>query len=238
MVNNKVKALIFGFIFSVLMSMLGFSGRCESISDKILRLHIIANSDSSEDQSLKLKLRDEIISKFGSELRVCSGLNEAKENAESKKGEIRNFALETLRKYGFDYDVKVEVTRMYFNIRRYEKVTLPAGIYDALRITIGEGKGKNWWCVMFPPMCLPAAEEKEELSSVLNSSEIDIVENESEYIMKFKLLEAFEEAKVFIEEKVCKKVGTYLKEAGEKISESYELKFKLGELISKFNFSE
>ena len=80
-------------------------------------------------------------------------------------------------------------------------MTLPAGFYTALRITIGQGTGKNWWCVMFPPMCLPAAEEKSELSEVLSDSQLDIVENEGEYIIKLKALEIFIEAKKFCEEK-------------------------------------
>ena len=78
---------------------------------------------------------------------------------------------------------------MYFNNRRYENVTIPAGKYDALRITIGKAEGKNWWCVMFPPMCLPAASEKNELEEVLNPDEMDLVEGEGKYKIKFKVVE-------------------------------------------------
>lgn len=230
MLNTKTKALIFGFIFSVIVSMLNFSGKCESISEKILRLHIIANSDSCEDQTLKLKVRDEIINKFGSELEVYSNLEEAKQVAESKISEIEDFAKNVVHENGYDYPVKAEVTKMYFNIRRYKEVTLPAGFYTALRITIGQGKGKNWWCVMFPPMCLPAAEEKRELSEVLSDSQIDIVENEGEYIIKFKALEIFIEAKKFCEENIYNFINSIF----EHINENYELDFKLAELIQKF----
>ena len=120
MLNTKTKALIFGFVFSVIVSMLNFSGKCESISEKILRLHIIANSDSCEDQTLKLKVRDEIINKFGSELEVYSNLEEAKQVAESKINEIEDFAKNVVHENGYDYPVKAEVTKMYFNIRRYK----------------------------------------------------------------------------------------------------------------------
>lgn len=230
MLNTRTKALIFGFVFSVIVSMLNFSGKCESISEKILRLHIIANSDSCEDQTLKLKVRDEIINKFGSELEVYSNLEEAKQVAESKINEIEDFAASVVHESGYDYSVKAEVTKMYFNIRRYKEVTLPAGFYTALRITIGQGTGKNWWCVMFPPMCLPAAEEKSELSEVLSDSQLDIVENEGEYIIKLKALEIFIEAKKFCEEKIY----NFINSVFEHINENYELDFKLAELIQKF----
>ena len=229
MLNTKTKALIFGFVFSVIVSMLNFSGKCESISEKILRLHIIANSDTCEDQTLKLKVRDGIINKFGSELEVYSNLEEAKHVAESKINEIEDFAKNVVHENGYDYPVKAEVTKMYFNIRRYKEVTLPAGFYTALRITIGQGKGKNWWCVMFPPMCLPAAEEKSELSEVLSDSQLDIVENEGEYIIKFKALEIFIEIKKFCEEKIYNFINSIF----ENINENYELDFKLAELIQK-----
>lgn len=229
MLNTKTKALIFGFVFSVIVSMLNFSGKCESISEKILRLHIIANSDTCEDQTLKLKVRDGIINKFGSELEVYSNLEEAKQVAESKINEIEDFAKNVVHENGYDYPVKAEVTKMYFNIRRYKEVTLPAGFYTALRITIGQGKGKNWWCVMFPPMCLPAAEEKSELSEVLSDSQLDIVENEGEYIIKFKALEIFIEIKKFCEEKIYNFINSIF----ENINENYELDFKLAELIQK-----
>ena len=118
MLNTRTKALIFGFVFSVIVSMLNFSGKCESISEKILRLHIIANSDSCEDQTLKLKVRDEIINKFGSELEVYSNLEEAKQVAESKINEIEDFAASVVHESGYDYSVKAEVTKMYFNIKK------------------------------------------------------------------------------------------------------------------------
>lgn len=81
---------------------------------------------------------------------------------------------------------------MYFNTREYEDVTMPAGYYDAIRIEIGAAKGKNWWCVMFPPMCVPAASEKEELKEVLSDSEMEIVTEKKQYEAKFAIVEAFE----------------------------------------------
>ena len=92
-----------------------------------------------------------------------------------------------------DYPVKVEIGQSYFNTRTYDEVTLPAGQYDAVRILIGEGEGKNWWCVMFPPMCVPAASESEELSDVLSADQMEIVQNAECYEVKFKTLEIIEE---------------------------------------------
>ncbi len=220
---NKIKALIFGFIFSVMFSMIGFSEKCESISDKVLRLHIIANSNFSYDQDLKLKVRDEILDKFGSSFDMDGGLLKAEESVNLHIKEIENVARETVLKNGFDYEVKAEIKKMYFEIRQYRETTLPAGFYKALRITIGSGKGKNWWCVMFPPMCLPAAEEKEKLSDVLSQSELDIVENETEYIIKFKLLEFFTKSKDFIESQVFEKTENYIESLFEKINQNYEI---------------
>ena len=105
-------------------------------------------------------------------------------------------------KNGYNYPVDVELKNTHFNTRVYDEVTLPAGNYDALRVIIGDGNGKNWWCVMFPPMCLPAAEEKCELSEVLDESELKIVSNKSRYEVKFKVVELFEELKNFAESRI------------------------------------
>ncbi len=114
---------------------------------------------------------------------------------------------------------------MYFNIRKYEKTTLPAGFYDALRITIGEGKGRNWWCVMFPPMCLPAAEEEIELSDVLSPYELDITEHESEYIIKFKAMELLMEVKNFLNNLFYQESKDNLSNSSNVLNDENEVKF-------------
>ena len=115
---------------------------------------------------------------------------------------IKRVAQEEVLKNGYNYPVDVELKNTHFNTRVYDEVTLPAGNYDALRVIIGDGNGKNWWCVMFPPMCLPAAEEKCELSEVLDESELKIVSNKSRYEVKFKVVELFEELKNFAESRI------------------------------------
>lgn len=193
MLNTKEKALLSGFFISILISFSGFCGKCEDISQKVLRLHIIANSDSIEDQDLKIKVRDSVLKNCSSIFDSKKDLSKAVKSAKENLDIILKTAKEEIKTNGYSYTVKAEVTKMYFNTRHYNEVTLPAGVYEAVRITIGEGRGKNWWCVMFPPMCLPAAEEKKELQDVLNPEELRIVEGGEKYEFKFKILEIFEE---------------------------------------------
>lgn len=199
MKNTKVKALICGFIFSVLFSFTGFFNRCDCISSKIFRLHIIANSNSKEDQDLKLKVRDRILKDFGEYFGGLNDLIAAKELTGENIEKIKKSAKDEIILNGYDYDVDACVTSMYFNNRKYGDFTIPAGKYDALRITIGQAKGKNWWCVMFPPMCLPAASAKDELEEVLNPYEMDLVEGEGKYKIKFKAVELAVELKEFFD---------------------------------------
>lgn len=195
------KALCLALVLTILFTFSGFTACCEDIPNHVLRLHVLANSDSQADQSLKLKVRDRI-------LKESSGLLDGvtdKENAEkvvSKKIPIlQKAAANEIKIQGCNYPVKVVLTNMYFTTRQYGDVTLPAGRYDALRVTIGSGKGHNWWCVIFPPMCLPAAEKQDELKDVLNKNELDITESHSGYIVKFKTVEAYEQLREWLKDK-------------------------------------
>lgn len=192
MFNIKEKAILSGLLVSVLISFTGFSGRCQKISEKVLRLHVLANSDSQDDQDLKLKVRDKILKSCGEYFGSSKNLEEAMEIAKINIPLVLEEAKNEILSNGYNYDVKAEIVRMNFNTRNYGQVVLPAGRYYAVRVTIGEGKGRNWWCVMFPPMCLPAAQEKKELEDVLNPDEVDIVEGGQKYEIKFKLVEIFE----------------------------------------------
>ncbi len=232
MFGTKSKALICGFIFSVLFSFVGFSSKCEGISNKVFRLHIIANSDSNEDQSLKLKVRDRILKDFGSEFKSAEDLISAKEITLENIGRIKTLAEDEIIKNGYSYFVSAEITHMYFNTRKYDEITLPAGYYDALRIVIGDGEGKNWWCVMFPPMCLPAAEKKSELETVLNSSELDVVEGVQKYKVEFKIVEFAVETKEFFQTHIWDPTQDCIDSGLLNISERYDVDFKLAEVFS------
>ena len=155
-------AVVAGLFVTSILSVSGFINTSSNIRDDVLRLHVLANSDTVEDQNLKLKVRDAVLEEgkdiFDGEINV--------ENAEEKisieKSRLIDAAENAVRQNGFDYDVDVFVTDEFFDTRSYGNITLPAGNYTAVKVTIGESAGHNWWCVMFPPMCLPAAEDKTE----------------------------------------------------------------------------
>lgn len=226
MLKFRRKALISGFIISVLLSFLNFGCRCESISNKIFRLHIIANSDSYEDQSLKLKVRDRVLRDFGSEFSETKDLVSAEKITSENLDLIKNLVQDEISKNGYDYPVEVSMVKMRFNTRFYENITLPAGYYDALRITIGSAKGKNWWCVMFPPMCLPAAQSEVCVSDVLNEGECAIVLDNGEYIFGFKSLELLFDAQEFFENNIQKPINNWLDSENSK----YQIDLKILDL--------
>lgn len=133
-----------------------FAENCEGVCGKVLRLHIPANSDSAEDQTIKLRVRDVILEKYGEMLSDCESLPAAVSRAETLLPEIEDTANAFLRENGFSYTADAELTDMWFSTREYDRLILPAGNYKALRITLGSGEGHNWWCVIFPQLCLPA----------------------------------------------------------------------------------
>lgn len=154
-------ALTAGFIlFTALGAFMVFAERCEDVRGEVLRLHIPANSDSPEDQAIKLEIRDMVLTEFGGCFADCPELILAEERAAELVPEIERRCTEYLRENGFSYAAKAELMSMYFTTREYDRLILPAGEYRALRITLGSGEGHNWWCVIFPQLCLPAASDK------------------------------------------------------------------------------
>lgn len=164
-----VMILSLGIVFSAAFgSFQVFANKCADVRDDVLRLHIPANSDSDEDQAIKLKLRDYILGKYGEELSDFDNAEQAAARAEELLPEISADCDEFLRENGFDYGANAELVTMYFSTREYDKLILPAGEYRALRITLGEGKGQNWWCVIFPQLCLPAVTESDDNENAEN----------------------------------------------------------------------
>ena len=147
--------------FTALGAFRTFTANCEEVHGEVLRLHIPANSDSEEDQAIKLRLRDELLEKYGAELSGCGDLGEASARAAELLPEIERTANEFLSANGFSYGAKAELVEMYFTTREYDRLILPAGRYTALRVTLGSGEGHNWWCVIFPQLCLPAVSEED-----------------------------------------------------------------------------
>ncbi|MBQ2828532.1 MAG: stage II sporulation protein R [Clostridia bacterium] len=186
-------SLLVGFLIAVVFSITSFAGTCEEIRGDVLRLHVLANSDSEEDQQLKLKVRDAL-------LRTGKNIFDGsltRENAEERIKEEKEILIETAEKVieenGFDYDVEITVTEEFFTTRTYENVTLPAGKYMALRVLIGESAGKNWWCVMFPPLCIPTAQP--DINLFFTEDEIKLVESDPKYEPRFKIVEIYESLK-------------------------------------------
>ena len=190
-------ALISGLIISIVFNVFSFAFSCEKIKKDVLRLHIIANSNSTFDQRLKIKVRDEIL-KSGYDV-FCGNetLEQAKAKIASNLDNIRKIAKNTLAENGCDYQVKVEFEKTFFETRCYKNFTMPAGVYEAVRVVIGSGEGHNWWCVMFPPMCLSASDDIEDIKS-LSEEEKQLILSNPEYEVRFKFIEIYEKAKKYL----------------------------------------
>lgn len=179
-------------IFMCLISMSKFNVSCDKIKDDVLRLHIRANSDSEFDQELKLKVRDRILNDTGDMFYSVMTYEEAVEKTNEALPKIIESAKDEIKNQGYDYDVKANLDYSYFGTRHYDGYTLPAGNYMALNLEIGEGKGQNWWCVMFPSICLSSATK---LDDKLDKDEIDVITDYSGYKVQFKLVELYENIK-------------------------------------------
>ncbi len=189
-------SILFGLIFTILVGGLTtFAVDCGKIRQDVLRLHILANSDSEEDQTLKLKVRDRILEEMGDTFETPETLQAAKDSAAENLDKIRQIAQDEVHQNGYNYEVQAEIVNMYFTTRQYDTFTLPAGMYDAVRISIGEAKGHNWWCVLYPPLCLPAAQPENVLESGLDEEEADLVTKNPKYEIRFAVVEWFEELK-------------------------------------------
>ncbi|MDD4700044.1 MAG: stage II sporulation protein R [Oscillospiraceae bacterium] len=191
-------AITFGLIFSLVLCFVRFDADCEQIRGSVLRLHVLANSDSDEDQTLKLTVRDKLLVEADSLFTDTSTEEEAICAAKDNLPQLQQVAEEVILENGYDYGVTVEIGEAYFNTRVYDTFTLPAGNYEAVRVLIGEAKGKNWWCVMFPPVCVPAAMADTNIGDVLDENQTDIVENSNSYEIRFKTVEVFEKAKNYL----------------------------------------
>ena len=150
------------------------------LADKLVRLHVLANSDSQEDQWLKLQVRDEVLA-------AAEGAGEVDDTLLYK---VQQRAQQKVCELGYAYAVKVTRERCWFDTRRYDTFALPAGYYDAVRVVIGEGAGRNWWCVIYPPLCAGICEE--DLESIgkefsLSDEEISLICEEKGYIIRFRL---------------------------------------------------
>lgn len=185
-------------VLTVASAALPVNGEME-IYDNVVRLHVLANSDSEADQSLKLLVRDAVLEDMREYMSLSVDAEESRQIVEANIERIEETARKCIQENGCDYEVEVLCGYEEYPRREYDSVTLPAGVYYSVRVKIGKGEGKNWWCVLFPPLCLKAAEAKTDdglVKAGLTPEQVDIItENDSkEYVIKFKFLEFFKSA--------------------------------------------
>ena len=151
--KTAILLLLLLFLYVFISAHSYVSAVSEDISQSVFRLHVLANSNSEEDQNLKLKVRDALLDYMNELCLNCSTKEEAINIANEHKYEFQEIAERTIKENGYDYSVKININNFYFPTKNYGDISLPAGYYDALRVEIGEAKGQNWWCVMFPSLC-------------------------------------------------------------------------------------
>lgn len=191
------RILLIGLIGAIFWNQLDkLSDTTESLRGEVLRLHILANSDSAEDQELKLKVRDRLLDSAETLFGDADTLEEMIVCAENSLGEIEQIAADVIKEAGETYEVHAEVVKTAFEEKTYDTLTMPAGVYDALRVTIGEADGQNWWCVMYPPLCIPAAEsvtaDTDTAEDYFSEDELDVMRHPQRYRIRFKCLEIFD----------------------------------------------
>ena len=204
---KKIKIFItFAFLLAIFVFTCAYtyvSAISDNLYNSIFRLHVIANSDSEEDQNLKYIVRDNLINYMNDNCKNLSSKEEVIQYAKENLDKLKQIAENTVKDNGFTYPVQVEIGNYEFPTKNYGDISFPAGFYDALRVKIGESSGKNWWCVMFPPLCFVNAttgivpdSSKETLHENLSDENYMIVSesDNSSVAFKFKIVELFEKA--------------------------------------------
>lgn len=193
------------FLYIVLLSFNYSQAISYNLSDSVFRLHIIANSDSSADQELKLKVRDKIIEYMNTLTSSSSDKKDVISIVNNHLDSFKEIALNTIKENGYNYDVNIEIGNFNFPTKTYGDISFPAGNYNALKIEIGDAIGQNWWCVLFPPLCFVNSstgvvpdDSKNTLKENINSESYEIIsegnnsnDNTSDIKIKFKIIEFF-----------------------------------------------
>ena len=207
--NNIYSFLLLLILFTIFILFSAFSyvnAVSSEISNSVFRLHVIANSNSEEDQNLKYKVRDSLLEYMNSLCSNVSSKQEAISIAQNHVEDFKNIAKRVISDNGYEYTVSVEIGQYDFPTKEYGDITLPAGMYDALRVKIGSATGHNWWCVMFPPLCFVDVSSgvvpdssKELLEENMSEEEYNLItdsSNNSDLSFKFKIVELFENIKI------------------------------------------
>lgn len=190
-------SLICGLLFTMLVSVSAYAKKISNdISNSVIRFHVLANSDEEFDQQLKLCVRDEILKSMSEDMNGCTNRGDAEEYLKNHIDEITSIAKRVITENGYDYDVNTTLSIEHYPIRYYNNAAFPEGCYESLRVIIGSGEGHNWWCVMYPPLCLNGDavgyEDDSMLKNVLSDESYEVVvlsENNTVPKMKFKAVE-------------------------------------------------
>lgn len=201
--------LILLILYILIYSISYANSTISNISNNLFRLHVIANSDSDDDQNLKYAVRDNLINYMNNICINVSSKQDALNIANEHLYDFYKIAENTIIKHGYYYNVKISIGNYSFPTKKYGDISLPAGYYDALKVEIGEAKGKNWWCVMFPSLCfvdvsngVVPEESKKDLQNSLSEEDFNLISSSnSQYQFKFKLIELLENAKILTAKK-------------------------------------
>lgn len=211
--NSKIRnvfVIMLLLILYILFSAFSYASTVfRDISGSVFRLHVIANSNSEEDQNLKYIVRDALISYMNDISKDASSKEEAISIARSHMDDFYKIAIDTIKDNGFDYDVKISIGSFSFPTKNYGDISLPAGYYDALKVEIGNASGENWWCVMFPPLCfvdvssgIVPDESKDSMKENLTEEEYSIISsNDNDIKVKFKIIEMLQNVNIFTAKK-------------------------------------
>ena len=193
-VKNSLIIMFLLFIYIFISAISYVNAVSSDIESSVFRLHVIANSDSDEDQALKYKVRDSLISYMNTICKNVTSKDEAIKIAKQHENDFLSIAKQTIVENGYDYDVSIEIGNYLFPTKEYGDITFPSGYYDAIRVKIGKAEGKNWWCVMFPPLCfvnissgIVPEESKDLIKEELNDEEFSIITKNESPEIQFKI---------------------------------------------------
>ena len=192
---RRGEAVLLGLLGVLVLFCGWLSGYQTKLSDRLVRLHVVANSDAEDDQALKLKVRDAVLECAAGYLEQVHDVDAAKQTLGAHLAELTEAGQAVVQSEGFDYPVTASLGVSHFPTKYYDGFALPAGDYQALRVTIGAGEGHNWWCVVFPTLCVSAASEWQDtaVSGGLSDDEIGLMAEENDgYVLRFKCLELWD----------------------------------------------
>lgn len=192
-----VFSIVFGMVITMFVSVSSYAKRVSNdIASSVIRFHVLANSDEEYDQNLKLHVRDEILKSISDDMNECKNREEAEEYLRNNTDHITEIANKVITESGYTYDVRTMISTEHYPVRYYENAVFPEGEYESLRVIIGSGEGHNWWCVMYPPLCLNGEavgyDDDSMLKEVLSEESYEVVvlsEDNTVPKMKFKVVE-------------------------------------------------